>query len=193
MCENEECEFPFSDSPHHVEEDGQLKFGTGSRSQPAIVGLQDDLCESMSKVESLLTNYRQNCGPGCGCNTSRSSFGLDNVSHHDHCFMELDNGYLHHEEFNFSSDAYAAIKFGKVIRSPSSGLLSFTDLDSEDGQVSARSNSDDEVLGLDSDAEMEAELPSKTTSDSSFRGNLQKVCEWDDMDAISASAQPVLE
>lgn len=182
MCENDDCVFPFGDAPLHVDEvclfkpqnsscslikqvqliqEGSLSSTCVNEGQQAVE-VQPDLKESMRKVESLLTNYQQNCGQDCICNSNNCQGYLDNVEQVDH-FMIPERNFGDHPEFNFSIESDTIFKVEKVCGYPFWNDLSFSDLDYENGQVSACSKFDDSSSNLD-DVEMEDEDNSFTVS-----------------------------
>ena len=133
MWENEDCIYPFGDAPHHVDEvclfkpqnsscslskqaqliqEGKLGSNSG-KSKDTKVEVQTELCESMRKVKSLLTNYQQNCGPDCSCNSENYQECLDNVNHPDHFRLMPERKLGDHQEFSFSIESDTMFKVEK--------------------------------------------------------------------------------
>ena len=182
MCENEDWVYPFGDAPHHVEEvclfkpqnsscslikqvqliqERSLNSACGKDRQQGIE-VQPELEESMRKVKWLLTNYQQNCGQDCNCNSYKYQNCLDNVELQDH-FVMTERKLGNHQEPNFSIECETIFKVEKVCGYPFSKDLSFSDLDSENGQISAYSNFNEDSSKSD-DVEMEDEDNSFTVS-----------------------------
>lgn len=189
MCENEDCLFPFSEDPEQLKEvcslrpkissdsltkqvqllqDDKLDREISGQTSPTLVEniqVQDDILESMCKIQQFLTNYQQK---------GDADFAYNSIDLSGH--MEIDqldqllnsDNFDETQQLEFSVDSEPIFRVEKVCRPSFSNLLSYTDLDSASDRVSAWASDDGITSELAEDAEMEVEQNSFTLNELTY-------------------------
>ena len=188
MCSNEECDFPFAETPEHIKEVCYFfpKISSNSLSKQVCLlqemmldrngtcdhqeDLDPDFEQHIRKLELFLTNYQQNCGPNCGCPAGLAQKEFDKEF----------NQYMNNEYDQKSSDCLA--KFEKVCHTNLYNTYNMEVLDHDSYSVN-----NDSV-----DAQMEEDQPSSTLSDTDAKADYNDiVSKW--LDQTNSMTQSVPE
>lgn len=178
MCENEDWLFPFGEDPETVQKVCTLRpqysvislaqqvhlvqQGTLSSSKPTVqkcankdwVDVQEDIRDSMCKLNEFLTSYKQ----------ADIGYMSDDLEFHNITdeapidqFLQFDDGSHNQPGIEFSVDSEPIFRVEKVCRKNFPQYLSYADLDCPSDNVSASASLDEYIPELNEEVEMEVE------------------------------------
>lgn len=217
MWENEDWEFPFTDTPDHVNEvcslkpkysptslikqvqliqEGKLSSDQGvtaNESTQRKFEVQEEVIDRISKIKCLLTNYQQNCGPDWGC-------GLAKVDEEDSEQNMLDQFLKDSEmageqaQIDFSVESEPMFKIEEVCEKTFYNSLHFTGLDSVNEMFSDHTSVVGHNSDVGEDVNMEDEPCSSTesyTNDKNIENTVHNGLKWIESNSTYSKAHSI--